>query len=136
MIRYTLFSLSLPFFLHNKQHGNLKSLCIWESSTRLSFLHFSSSLHRCSFLSLFFLSFFLLLYLFLFFFNIIFRPYYAFPYPILCFSLLLSSAIAYHFLSSSFFFYCQDVQGSSLKINQSQQHYLNFNGLPTTCFHT
>ena len=53
----------------------------------------------CLFVCLFVFSFSFLS----FFLNIILRPYFAFPYPLLCFSLLLSSAIAYHFFSFSFF---------------------------------
>ena len=51
----------------------------------------------------FFFFFFFFFSLSFFFLNIIWRPYFAFPYPLLCFSLLLSSAIAYHFFFLFFF---------------------------------
>ena len=78
--------------------GNLMSLCISCQALDSHSYSVSSSLHRCSFLSLFFFPFSFFSFFFL---NIIFRPYFAFPYPLFGFSLLLSSAIAYHFLSSS-----------------------------------
>ena len=96
MIRYTLFSLSLFFTPHQTT---------WEPHVPL-------------YLAVFILSF---SFFFIFFLNIIFRPYFAFPYPLLCFSLLLSSAIAYHFLSSSFFFF----NVNTFKLHPSKQTSLN-----------
>ena len=106
---YALFSL----FFFNTASNNIGISCPSVSSCQALDSHsytVSSSLHRCSFFSLY--SFFspVFLLFFLVFFSIL-LPYFAFPYPLLCLSLLLVSAIAY-------LFFCMPMRSSFIPQNK------------------